>query len=152
MISLHLDSHIKTIEMRLNSKIFSISKMNSKIIILLFVAASSRRNEFGEALGRAGRDLLYWNRMGNRFSNPRLNFRSNAAYITQVCSHLQKLTNENYSDLPSICKINQNLIILFVTKTAHEAVAENSAGKLRLVQTQAICFFNSMPGKIGSDI
>ena len=80
--------------------------MNFKIIILLFVAASSQRNEFGEALGRASRDLLYWNRMGNRFSNPRVNFRSNAAYITQICNHLQQLANEKFSELHSICKIN----------------------------------------------
>ena len=80
--------------------------MNSKIIILFFVVTSSQQNEFGEALGRAGRDLLYWNRMGNRFSNPRINFRSNVAYKTQICNHLRELTNQNFSNLPSICKIN----------------------------------------------
>lgn len=81
-------------------------KMYSITIILFFVAGSIQQNEFGKALGRAGRDLLYWNRMGNRFSNPRVIFRSNPTYITQVCNHLQKLNNENFSDLPSICEIN----------------------------------------------
>ena len=141
MISLHLDSHIKTIEMGLNNKIFSISKMNSKIIILFFVAASSQRNEFGEALGRAGRDLLYWNRMGNRFSNPRLNFRSNAAYITQVCSHLQKLTNENYSDLPSICKINQNLIIFVCNKDRTRSCCRKFGWKIKVSVDASHLFF-----------
>ena len=79
--------------------------MNSKIIIFLFAAASSMKNEFGEALGRAGRDLLYWNRMGNRFSNPRVTFRSmNEAYIAQICSHLQELSTESYLKMSNICK------------------------------------------------
>ena len=105
MTSLHSGSYINTIEREHHNKIFKISKMNFKII-LFFIAGSIQQNEFGEALGRAGRDLLYWNRMGNRFSNPRVIFRSNAAYITQVCNHLQKLTNENFSNLPNICAIN----------------------------------------------
>ena len=79
--------------------------MNSKIVFLLFAAASSIKNDFGEALGRAGRDLLYWNRMGNRFSNPRVTFRSmNEAYIAQICSHLKELSNESYRKMSNICE------------------------------------------------
>ena len=106
MISFHSNSYINAIKRAVHNKIFKISKMYSIIIILFFVAGSIQQNKFGKALGRAGRDLLYWNRMGNRFSNPRVIFRSNPTYITQVCNHLQKLTNENFSDLPTICEIN----------------------------------------------
>ena len=84
--------------------------MNSKFFITFFALVSSLKTlefEFGEALGRAGRDLLYWNRMGNRFSNPRVTFRSlNEAYIAQICNHLQELSNESYLKMSNVCKIN----------------------------------------------
>jgi len=93
-----------------------ISNMNLKFIFNFLIIVASKsistkklhsirqpKSRFFE-LSRSGRDLLHWNRMGNRFSRrseiKRLQGAAQHRYLAKVCDHLRAVSQDqdNISD------------------------------------------------------